>query len=121
MTFGLAAVFFLVALILFALAVFPIPEPYGGRLVPLGLAFVSAGLLVAGTGAGVLSRHSARAREVDDAKPIPDPGPFHLSRAEQRGPAPVRHAGVADWRPARRLRRGHRQPHARDRPIPARL
>jgi hypothetical protein len=50
MTLTLAAVFFLVALILFAFAVFPIPEPYGGRLVPLGLSFLAAGLLVAGAG-----------------------------------------------------------------------
>jgi hypothetical protein len=51
MTFGLAAVFFLVGLILFALAVLPVPEPYAGRLVPLGLCFVSAGLLVSAIGA----------------------------------------------------------------------
>lgn len=50
MTLTLAAVFFLVSLILFVLAIFPIPEPHSGRLVPLGLAFAAAGLLVASVG-----------------------------------------------------------------------
>lgn len=51
MTFGLAAVFFIVAAILFLLASFPIPEPFGGRLVPVGLLFIALGLFVGSVGA----------------------------------------------------------------------
>jgi hypothetical protein len=38
--------FLIVAIILFILGALPIPEPYGGRLVPIGLAFFAAAHLV---------------------------------------------------------------------------
>jgi zinc transporter ZupT len=46
-TFSLSALLLAVALILFVLAAIPIPEPYSGRLVPLGLAFLAGGFLSA--------------------------------------------------------------------------
>lgn len=48
MTFTLATVLLLIALVVFILAAIPFPEPYAGRLVPVGLCFLTAGLLVAG-------------------------------------------------------------------------
>jgi hypothetical protein len=45
LTFTLSAAFLIVALILFVLAAVPLPEPYSGRLVPLGLAFMAAAFL----------------------------------------------------------------------------
>lgn len=46
MTLGLSGVCFIVSIILFALAAVPFPEPYSGRLVPVGLAFFAAGHVV---------------------------------------------------------------------------
>jgi hypothetical protein len=51
MTFGLAAVMFLVAAIILLLAILPVPEPYASRLVPVGLFFIALGLLVGSIGA----------------------------------------------------------------------
>jgi hypothetical protein len=48
LTFTLSAALFVVALIFFILAaVVPFPEPYGGRLIPAGLAFMAAAFLAA--------------------------------------------------------------------------
>jgi hypothetical protein len=42
-TLGLSGVCFVVAIILFILAAIPPAEPYHGRLVSIGLAFLAAG------------------------------------------------------------------------------
>lgn len=46
MTLGLSGVCYIVAAILFALAAVPFPEPYSGRLVPVGLFFFTLGHLL---------------------------------------------------------------------------
>lgn len=46
MTLGLGGVCYLVAVILFLLAAFPWPEPFSGRLIPVGLAFFALGHLL---------------------------------------------------------------------------